>query len=244
MAFIVAVAGQKGGTGKTTTAMSLAAVAAERARVLLVDTDPQESSSWWARRAGERLPFTVVADRQARCLHGRRALDYDVVVVDTPGSLRDRPVLDTVIAAANFVVLPTQPTALALAPLVHTVRQVVAPQRVPHRALLNIVDPRARSETDDARTMLGRHGIACFEAAVRRYRAHERGPLDGLVVTQYPVSDRYSARALEDYRGMMRELGSLGCPGLLDTAAAVRVIDLTDAGTAPPRPRAAHEPVR
>jgi chromosome partitioning protein len=225
MPYIVAVVGQKGGTGKTTTAMSLAAVTAEHARVLLVDTDPQESATWWARRVGERLPFDIVTDLQGGSLHGARARECDIVLVDTPGSLRDRHVLATVMSAANLVVLPTQPTALALVPLVHTVRQVVAPHRVPHRALLNIVDPRSRPEIEEARTLLARHRIPCFEASVRRYRAHERGPLDGMVVTQYPAKDRYCLRAVEDYRGVAREIFSLGLPELLGTEDAARAPD-------------------
>jgi len=234
MPYIVAVAGQKGGTGKTTTAMSLAAVAAEHARVLLIDTDPQESATWWARRVGDRLPFDTVTDPRAHSLHGARALEYDVVLVDTPGSLRDRPVLATVLSSANLVVLPTQPTALSLVPLVQTVRQVVAPHRVPYRALLNIVDPRSRPEIEEARTLLARHGTPCFEATVRRYRAHERGSLDGLVVTQYPAGDRYCVRAVEDYRGVARELFSLGCLDLSDAGAPAPAADPSPGGTTRP----------
>ena len=46
MARCIAVANQKGGSGKTTTARSLAAALAERGRrVLMVDLDPQASLS-------------------------------------------------------------------------------------------------------------------------------------------------------------------------------------------------------
>jgi chromosome partitioning protein len=215
MPFIVSVVGQKGGIGKTTTAMSLAAVAAEMARVLLVDTDPQRSASWWAGRAGERLPFDFATDADAAHLQQLRRLEHDVVLIDTPGSLEGRQGLGAVIGASDLVVLPTQAAALTLIPLLHTVREVVAPRRVPYRVLLNIVDPRSPAEIAEARALLERHQVPSFAPTVRRYRAHERAPLDGLVVTQYPLRDRYSMRAVEDYRAVARELFELGCPGLL-----------------------------
>ena len=46
---IVLIGGEKGGTGKTTIATNLAALRALAGRdVLLVDTDPQGSASYWA----------------------------------------------------------------------------------------------------------------------------------------------------------------------------------------------------
>jgi hypothetical protein len=81
--------------------------------------------------------------------------------------------------------------------------------------MLNVVDPRARADVDGAGALLRRHGGPCFEAAVRRYRAHERGPLDGLVDTSGPVRDRYSLRALDDYRALVAEILTLGRPELL-----------------------------
>jgi chromosome partitioning protein len=60
---ILAFAGQKGGTGKTTLAVNVAAELVERgASVLLVDADPQGSSRTWAAvavEAGNQAPTAV-----------------------------------------------------------------------------------------------------------------------------------------------------------------------------------------
>lgn len=57
----------KGGTGKTMTALTLAAgLAARGRRVLVVDQDPQSGGLVWAKRAGDRgleTPFVVAAAR-------------------------------------------------------------------------------------------------------------------------------------------------------------------------------------
>jgi chromosome partitioning protein len=185
--------------------MSLAAVAAEAARVLVVDVDPQGSATWWAERAGEGLPFDFTADTNPAHLAQLRDLPYDVVIVDTPGSLEAGEVLATVLAASDYAVLPTEPAALAIMPLITTVRTLVAPRGVPYRVLLNKVDPRSPGDVDDARTLLTAQGIPMFTGVVRTYKAHERASLSGLVVTQYPA-DRSGARAVEDYRRVALEL--------------------------------------
>jgi chromosome partitioning protein len=54
----VAVMNEKGGSGKTTTTISLAAVLAERGlRSLVVDLDPQASASLWLSRRLRRSCF-------------------------------------------------------------------------------------------------------------------------------------------------------------------------------------------
>lgn len=82
---IVTVLSRKGGTGKSTTAIHLATVAAMAGlKVGLIDLDPQGSTSRWGLRRGTLTP-TVLPMSEAEFANfasGRRR-DADLMVVDT-----------------------------------------------------------------------------------------------------------------------------------------------------------------
>ena len=153
---IVSVVAKKGGVCKTTTAMSLASICAEASRTLMIDVDPQGSSSWWAENAGERLPYDFTAEQDPAVLGNLRRLQnlYDDVVVDTPSSLEGRDVLSTVLDATDYVVVPTEPAPLSIQPLIRTMKNVIIPRGVEYRVLVNKVDGRAAGMRDEAFAML------------------------------------------------------------------------------------------
>src|SRR5438128_3053965 len=85
---VIAVASQKGGSGKTTLAGHIA-VQAERAGdgpVALVDTDPQGSlAEWWNARQAETPVFAATGVvRLADDIRRMRALGMRLLVIDTP----------------------------------------------------------------------------------------------------------------------------------------------------------------
>lgn len=107
---IVVVAAVKGGVGKTTTSVYLAALGAGRRGATIVDADPQAAASEWVEQANdERLTKITVVEAPTERLV-TKALDRldpdELVVVDTPPS-HDR-MLSKILERATVIVIPTR----------------------------------------------------------------------------------------------------------------------------------------
>ncbi|MFB2934508.1 AAA family ATPase [Aerosakkonemataceae cyanobacterium BLCC-F154] len=204
MAKIIAILNGKGGVGKTTTAINLAATLSDKSKVLLVDADIQGSASWWYERAKDSWGFDLSKETNPKLLNRLRKIEgYDLVVVDTPPALRSEA-LAAVIAIADYLVLPTPPAPMDLAVLIETVREAVTPKGVAHRVLLTKVDSRSLGEALEAQNTLLELGIPACHAFVRAYKAHERAALDGVPITHWRGKNAREAEA--DYRRVANEL--------------------------------------
>ncbi|WP_058836170.1 ParA family protein [Luteimonas abyssi] len=110
----ILVASSKGGVGKTTIATHLAARSAlDGRRTVLVDADPQGSSTRWAeRRAGlETAVLPIDGSRRRKQAWKSIPEDTDTVIVDgAAGAMRDD--LDVWLEQADVVVVPVLPSAL------------------------------------------------------------------------------------------------------------------------------------
>lgn len=112
----IAVVNQKGGTGKTTLALNLAAGLQRRASTLVLDADPQASISQWAAMSGKsgQLPAVQAVaqdDVCARIAQGARGHRY--VVIDCPPTLRTTMVGD-VLNNVDVLLVPIQPSPVDL----------------------------------------------------------------------------------------------------------------------------------
>lgn len=107
---IVVVAAVKGGVGKTTSSVYLAALAAGRRAVTIVDADPQAAAAEWVEYSeDERLTKISVVEAPTDRLITRaldRLDDDQVVIIDTPAA-HDR-LLGKLIERSDVVVIPTR----------------------------------------------------------------------------------------------------------------------------------------
>lgn len=203
MARIVAVVNGKGGVAKTTTAFNLAAVyAAKKKKVLLVDSDPQGSATWWAEQ-GEQS-FEIAQESDPQLLAELRKIDeHDLIICDTPPNLGSEA-LNAILSAADYIVLPTPPAPMDLKALIDTVKVAIAPTGVKHRVILTRVDPRRITDAMDAQANLMQADIPVFSSIIRAYAAHEKACLDGLSILQW--KGRNAREAESDYLKMADEL--------------------------------------
>lgn len=204
---IIALAGQKGGSGKTTTSIAIASeLLARRRKVLLVDADPQASSRTWAEVAlelGCEAP-TVVGMGQG--LHRPDQLPalaeaYDVVVIDCPP--RHGEIQRAALMVCDLVLLPCGPSALDAWAIAESLELVQSAKLVRPELKAAVLITRKVSRTSlgqGAREVLAESGLDVLGAELGFRVAYQEAPASGQGVTTYAPKSQAAAevRALVD----------------------------------------------
>jgi chromosome partitioning protein len=204
---VIAVATQKGGVGKTTTAAHIA-VEAERdgVRVLIVDLDEQGTATkWYQRREAEAPQLVQVKTAELQvALDAAKAGGFGLVILDTAG--KADPGTAAAMRTADLTLLPCSPSPLDVEAQIETV-QTLTRLGKSFAFLISKAPPRRGVTKLSARALDATRGLSMLGTVVQSVIVNRAVYQDsmgaGMTATEYepngPAADE-TRRAWEQIR--------------------------------------------
>jgi chromosome partitioning protein len=197
---IVTVASFKGGVGKSTTAVHLAAYFRLLNKTVLVDADLNRSSTAWAARGS--LPFDVVDE----AMTAKVARAYEHLIFDT-AARPDAEVLKVLADGCDMLVIPTTADGLSFDALMLTVDALRKIEAKRYRILITMTPPRPARDGEAAQEALLAQGLPVFRTTIRHLKAFKSAGTQGVLVSD--IKDPRAQFGWEDYAAVGDELIAL-----------------------------------
>ena len=202
----VAVISQKGGAGKTTLVLHLAAAAQEAGRVaLVIDTDPQATASQWASWRGDAPPEVIDSPppRLAAKVAAAQGQGAQWVVIDTP------PHADSAARAAaeiaDLVLIPCRPSAFDLA-AIQTTAKLVQLLRKPAFVVFTAGPPGATRVYAEAGELVAGFGTPACPVILPDRAAYRHASAEGRTVTEAEPTGKAAEEVRELYQWTCRQV--------------------------------------
>ena len=201
---VIAIIAQKGGTGKTTLALSMA-VAAHRAgrTAAIIDLDPQASASNWGDRRKANQP-AIVSAQQARLpqiLEAAEESGADLIVIDTPPRAEQAAIAAA--RAAHLVLVPCRPSIFDLETFSTTLDLIAAVGSKPLAAVLNAVPTRGKKRQQAAQALKELDISVCPEVFGARV-AFDHANTVGLSAQEYEPASKAAEEIQNVYMSICR----------------------------------------
>jgi len=212
---IIAVVMPKGGTGKSTITINLAAAAQEDGWTpLIIDTDPQVSACKWADRRGKERPPHVIDAMPARlrqAIEKAESMGIDFFIIDTPplsgeAGLAAARLADLVLAPCGT----KQKDIEALEKLTDTLEMAAKPECL---VILNGVAHLSYARQQWAREEIQKRGFRICSRALTNLVAFDDADRTGLSVLEYQPQGRAAQEVREAYKQISQLIGKLTSKG-------------------------------
>jgi len=207
--YTVALIAQKGGTGKTTLAVSLAVAAGQVGMTsIIIDLDPQGTACNWKDRRKSDGPVVIDAQpgRLAAALAKAEENGVDFAVIDTPA--RNEQSALAAAKAADLVLIPCRPQAYDLETIPNTKEILTLAGNKPAVVVLNAVPP-VGDRHEQARELLGRLQIpVCPYTLGHRAVFGDAGAV-GQAAQEYDQKGKGAAEILQVYKYVLSTLVQL-----------------------------------
>jgi len=198
---VIALVGNKGGAGKTTLSINLAAGLAKQASVIIVDADPQGSAIQWNVFTGASMSMPVLgANDELGNQLAELSLEYDYVVVDCPPSVH-APQTTRVLEICDLALIPVQPSPVDLWATVHTEKAVeyARQSNTNLRAVLVINQLESRTTLSRlVRDALSEIALPVAKTALRRRAIFRNSALEGRNVFEMGRRGIDAAREIDE----------------------------------------------
>lgn len=206
---IIAFIAQKGGSGKTTTAINLAGAALEDGRnPLVIDIDMQASACKWADRRGQDNPPHVIdaqPSRLANALEKAAGMGFDLVLIDTPAKSGDAGLAAA--RVSNLVIIPYRPQILDLETVDSTRDILRLGGNKPCLAVLNAVPPIGFKRREDATNFLKEYEIPICPHAISNRAIFGDAMVVGKSVLEFEPEGKAAQEIREVYKHVSQLLG-------------------------------------
>ncbi|MBX7496004.1 ParA family protein [Qipengyuania sp. 6B39] len=202
---VIAVVSQKGGSGKTTLALHLAASAVQANQpACVIDTDPQATAAAWGDWRGDFLPVVVTSPpaRLARTITNA-AREVDVVVIDTPPHAE--AAMREAIKAADIVLIPSRPRAFDLHAL-EAVAELIEFSRKSAYVVLNAVPSGATRQVAEASAIAKGLGLQTCPVTFGERADFHRSSAKGEVASEIDANGKAALEAKALWKWVSKKL--------------------------------------